>query len=137
MNDIKKRDLLNTFRKELQKIEKKRRILSAETRKRMKTDGHTCTKLEDVASVLEEDRDPNVSRLAALDSQAKDISNNIKKVEAGTYGICEECGDEIPEKRLKANPGATLCVSCKSKHEGVSKNKSLGRRATRAGRVSE
>jgi len=32
----------------------------------------------------------------------------------GTYGICENCGEDIPEARLKAVPGATKCVGCKT-----------------------
>jgi len=32
-------------------------------------------------------------------------------------GICEDCGDPIPEARLRAMPGATRCVACQTMHE--------------------
>lgn len=33
------------------------------------------------------------------------------------FGVCRECGEDIPPRRLLAMPGATLCVACKSEHE--------------------
>ncbi len=35
-----------------------------------------------------------------------------KQAEIRTYGICSNCGQPIPEKRLEAIPWATLCVTC-------------------------
>jgi DnaK suppressor protein len=43
-----------------------------------------------------------------------EIDLALAKIAAGTYGICEQCGKEIPEPRLEALPHASLCVSCKS-----------------------
>ena len=39
------------------------------------------------------------------------------RLEDGTFGICQECGGEISEKRLKARPIAILCIKCKEKQE--------------------
>ena len=39
--------------------------------------------------------------------------------EKGTYGICQECGKQIPSERLAARPEATLCVDCQRRQEGV------------------
>jgi DnaK suppressor protein len=54
----------------------------------------------------------------ALSAQAwaavDEIDRALKKVDAGSYGICEQCGQPIPKARLKAVPHATLCVACKS-----------------------
>jgi len=44
-----------------------------------------------------------------------DIDRALVKVEAGTYGVCDSCGDPIPEARLEALPATALCVSCASK----------------------
>ncbi|MHC1698724.1 MAG: TraR/DksA family transcriptional regulator [Geobacteraceae bacterium] len=41
-----------------------------------------------------------------------------KKISAGTVGICEDCGEEIDEDRLRAIPYAIRCVDCQEKHEG-------------------
>ena len=54
----------------------------------------------------------------ALSAQAlaavEDIDNALAKIDAGTYGICERCGQPIPKERLRALPYAALCVACKS-----------------------
>ena len=45
------------------------------------------------------------------------IEEAIERIENGTYGICEECEEEISEERLKARPVTTLCIDCKRKQE--------------------
>jgi len=45
------------------------------------------------------------------------IQEALDRIEDGTYGICEECGEEISEKRLMARPVTTLCVDCKTSQE--------------------
>jgi len=47
----------------------------------------------------------------------KKIDEALIRIEKGIYGICEECGCEIEEKRLKARPVATLCIACKEDQE--------------------
>lgn len=41
----------------------------------------------------------------------------LKKIEAGTYGVCEECDEPITLKRLEARPEAPLCIQCKEAQE--------------------
>jgi DnaK suppressor protein len=41
----------------------------------------------------------------------------IARIEAGTYGTCESCGEAIGKARLQAFPRATLCVRCKQREE--------------------
>jgi len=41
----------------------------------------------------------------------------LARIEAGTYGSCESCGQPVGKARLKAFPRATLCVSCKQREE--------------------
>ena len=45
------------------------------------------------------------------------IKEALERIENKTYGICEECGEEISEARLKARPVTTLCINCKKKQE--------------------
>lgn len=40
------------------------------------------------------------------------IDNALKRIDEKSYGHCEECGEEIPEKRLLANPHFQTCVGC-------------------------
>jgi DnaK suppressor protein len=40
------------------------------------------------------------------------IDSALAKIEAGSYGVCEKCGGEIPLVRLEARPESSLCVEC-------------------------
>jgi len=54
----------------------------------------------------------------------KKIERALQRIEAGTFGICERCEDEISAKRLEARPVTTLCIRCKEEQE--KKEKSYG-----------
>ena len=41
----------------------------------------------------------------------------LERIAAGTYGVCESCGEAIGKARLQAFPRATLCVQCKQREE--------------------
>ncbi len=43
----------------------------------------------------------------------KKIEYALRKMEEGTYGICENCGKPINYERLKARPVAIFCIECK------------------------
>jgi DnaK suppressor protein len=45
------------------------------------------------------------------------IREALERIDNGTFGICEMCGDEISEARLKARPVTTLCIDCKIEQE--------------------
>jgi DnaK suppressor protein len=60
------------------------------------------------------DREMDLVLSAQARSAAAEIDRALEKIEAGTYGYCEQCGQPIPEARLQALPYAALCVSCKS-----------------------
>ena len=45
------------------------------------------------------------------------VEDALERFEAGTYGLCEQCGREIDPARLKALPYATLCLSCQQRRE--------------------
>lgn len=45
------------------------------------------------------------------------MENALTKLEKGTYGVCEECGDRIDPARLRALPYATLCFECQRQLE--------------------
>ena len=47
----------------------------------------------------------------------KKIDEAIEKIDNGTYGICENCGEEINIKRLEARPVTTMCIECKTEQE--------------------
>ena len=45
------------------------------------------------------------------------VREALKRIDEGTFGECEECGEDIGQNRLLARPTATLCVSCKEEQE--------------------
>ena len=45
------------------------------------------------------------------------VEHALGRIENGTYGTCETCGQPIPRERLEALPFAGQCVSCKSKDQ--------------------
>src|SRR5579875_714066 len=57
----------------------------------------------------------------ALTSNARDLLEQTERalgrIDAGTYGACESCGQPIGKARLMAFPRATLCVTCKQRQE--------------------
>jgi len=53
------------------------------------------------------------------------IQDALVRIENGTYGICEECGEEISMERLNARPVTTLCIDCKKKQENDEKVRGL------------
>jgi DnaK suppressor protein len=54
----------------------------------------------------------------------KKIKKALDRIENGTFGICEICGEDISIERLKARPVTTQCIDCKTKEEA--KEKALG-----------
>jgi DnaK suppressor protein len=45
------------------------------------------------------------------------IEEALERIDEGTYGICESCGEDIAIKRLEARPVAKYCIECKTKQE--------------------
>ncbi len=45
------------------------------------------------------------------------IERALERIEAGTYGVCERCGEAIDPARLKAIPYAVYCIDCQSRIE--------------------
>jgi len=51
------------------------------------------------------------------------IKEAIERIENGSYGICDDCGDEIAVERLDARPVTTYCIDCKTRQEQEEKTK--------------
>ena len=50
------------------------------------------------------------------------ITKALEKIENGTFGTCDDCGEKISIKRLEARPETTLCIRCKEDQERVEKD---------------
>jgi len=50
------------------------------------------------------------------------IDKALERIEDGSFGVCESCGEDISIKRLEARPVTTLCIRCKEEQEKVEKS---------------
>jgi DnaK suppressor protein len=50
------------------------------------------------------------------------IQKALVKIDDGSFGVCEECAEEISVKRLEARPETTLCIRCKEDQERMEKD---------------
>jgi DnaK suppressor protein len=60
------------------------------------------------------DRERDLALSAQARQEVDEIDHALAKINNGTYGYCESCGQPIPKARLKAIPHARLCIACKS-----------------------
>lgn len=111
---------------EKEKLEYFRKILLQRLQVLLEEAGKT---VEDMNSVKVRFPDPTDGASAEFDrdfllrirDRERKLINKVQqaldRIDNGTYGICEACGREISEKRLKARPVTTLCIRCKTKQE--------------------
>lgn len=71
----------------------------------------------DAASVTAE-RTEVLGLVDSLKSQLDDVDKALAHIGAGTYGTCDNCGNEIGADRMAFRPASILCVDCKSKTAG-------------------
>ena len=74
------------------------------------------TDLEEIASDTH-DTDSLCEIMDIEATQIDQIDMALGKIDNGTYGVCEDCGGEIPLARLEALPFATQCIECKRRAE--------------------
>ncbi|HEX8974802.1 MAG TPA: TraR/DksA C4-type zinc finger protein [Patescibacteria group bacterium] len=67
---------------------------------------------EDENATEVEEYTDNLALETTLEKQLRDIIEALERIEAGTYGKCENCDAEIPVERLKAYPAAKTCTRC-------------------------
>ena len=59
----------------------------------------------------------NLARRERAQGKLERLEAALQRIEEGTYGVCEACGQAIEPKRLAALPIATLCIACA--HQGA------------------
>jgi DnaK suppressor protein len=64
------------------------------------------------------ERARTLSVMKALRANLRWVNRALRKMELGTYGDCERCGQPIGLERLEALPWAILCIDCARKGEG-------------------
>jgi RNA polymerase-binding transcription factor DksA len=69
---------------------------------------------DDDASSMAFDRARTAGLLEAAHEHLDEVASALARLAAGTYGVCESCGQPISEERLEARPIARLCIRCAS-----------------------
>jgi RNA polymerase-binding transcription factor DksA len=79
-----------------------------------KVDIHLDEGFADAAQTTSE-RARVLSLAEGLQQRLDEVQAALVRIDKGTYGKCEGCGNEIAPERLEAIPAASLCIKCKSK----------------------
>ena len=62
-----------------------------------------------------EERSRTIAVVRALRSNLHHVDRAVAKIDTGTYGSCEHCGNPIGRERLEAIPWALLCIECRKR----------------------
>ncbi|MGC9006401.1 MAG: TraR/DksA family transcriptional regulator [Sulfurihydrogenibium sp.] len=109
---------LEKYRQKL--LEKREQILKS-LEESAKTDINEKSGVgDDADTVTDEISRETYYRLTQADKETLYLIDlALRKIDSGTYGICEECGAIIGEKRLEAIPWVRLCIDCSQNEEIV------------------
>lgn len=112
-----KKHFLNKIRKTL---EEQRNVISFKVKQNASADididGDDTDEIQGKIIAL-----ANAQLIARDKEKILKIENAIRKISDGTFGYCEECEEEISEKRLLVNPGFTTCIGCAERIEIINK----------------
>lgn len=64
------------------------------------------------------EREKDISVLERVEQELADVDHALRRLDEGTYGICEVCGRQIDDARLDAVPAARLCLAHEEQAEG-------------------
>jgi len=98
--------VLNAFKKALENTQ---RELGNQNREALAIES-SADELDRIQFASE--RDYAMSNLERDSKRLREIQAALRRVQAGTYGICAGCEEDINPKRLAAIPWATLCIAC-------------------------
>ncbi len=68
------------------------------------------------------DRDFTVRNVDRMCAVLRLVEGALREIHEGTFGVCGQCGDDIPVKRLEAVPWSPYCVSCQERAEQVERD---------------
>ncbi len=100
-------------------LEERERILGGLNSLSEDYKGATDSKAAEFEETAWTERDKEyLSSLISQDiEEMTEVNEALKSIIDGTYGICVDCGQEIPEERLEVKPTAIRCVKCQEKYE--------------------
>ena len=107
--------------------EERQRVIDAITYLHEETPGSLAEETEEVTGTVDNhlgetatatlDREIDYSLEENSEQVLRAIDAALRRIEEGTFGICETCGAPISEERLEAIPYATQCIDCRRKGE--------------------
>lgn len=74
------------------------------------TDRDSSQADENTVADTVEDYEENIAIVNTLETRYNDLRIALEKIKNGTYGLCENCNEEISLERLEANPSARTCL---------------------------
>ncbi len=99
-------------------LKMKASIMEALEKKKLSPDEEKNMEIEELDAMAEERNREYEYLLTSMDiKKLREIDEALTKIDNGTYGFCEDCGEPIPIARLKALPFAKLCIDCASNLE--------------------
>ena len=78
-------------------------------------------------SMVEQERELNLLLQDREKQHLEAIEEALQRIETGEYGFCDECGDQIDQKRLMVMPLAQLCITCQQNEERLGNINSFSR----------
>ena len=79
------------------------------------------------ASAFDLQADLDLALLERTTEALRQVDSALERIESGAYGICEDCGLQIPAARLRALPSAECCRSCEEIRESIhSRSQAIG-----------
>jgi RNA polymerase-binding protein DksA len=106
------RAFLETERKRLQQEIAHSRVSTDEERA-----GYSNHMAEEASVVFEQARNVGIQRGEEL--LLGEVESALRRMEDGSYGVCQRCGQPIDAARLRAMPTAALCITCQEYREGL------------------
>jgi DnaK suppressor protein len=88
-------------------------VLSQDARRPVELDQQAVGRLSRMDAMQQQELASAAERARKRDLVRIELAE--RRIAAGDYGYCAECGEEIPEGRLKIDPMAERCVSCASR----------------------
>jgi len=104
----------------LEEIEQHRvelRLAEEELDQMMRASGDGAGDDQADAGAKTAEREHEISVAANARASLRQAEHALEQLDAGTYGMCEECGNPIGKLRLQARPRATLCMTCQEKQD--------------------
>ncbi|NIA24648.1 MAG: TraR/DksA family transcriptional regulator [Gammaproteobacteria bacterium] len=107
-------DIRSTLTSEREELVHQLEEFGATDRGNLRSDAQFSGSFADAGAATAE-RSEVIGIIQSLARRVRMVDRALAKIDEGTYGICDRCGERIPEARLEARPESVFCVDCKSR----------------------